>query len=108
MADITIVKKLKDQNDPGKGHKLEPETGKRTTVKAGDNVTFRRGQGVLALSIEFSEKSPFGADKKTVDYDTPIPVTVAVDPDPQRNLYKYSCRASGLSTDDGGEMEIIR
>jgi hypothetical protein len=95
MPDITIVKKPNDPNDPRKGDKLEPDTGRRTKVKAGDNVTFRRA-------------SPFGAGKETVAYDTPLPITVAFDANPQRNVYKYSCRGGGLSSEDGGEVEIIQ
>ena len=42
-------------------------------------------------------------------YNQPLEVTVAVDADPTRNVYKYSCAtADGLSSENGGEMEIVR
>jgi hypothetical protein len=42
----------------------------------------------------------------TVVYDQPLEVTEAHDPKQPR--YKYSCRtADGISTDDGGEVEIV-
>lgn len=106
MPDITIVKKPKNEKNLAEGDKLEPDTGRRTEVNPGDTVKFMRGPGVLALTIKFTDRSPFGAGKETVKYDTPLRVAVAVDADPTRNLYTYSCISDGLSSDDGGEMEV--
>lgn len=111
MADITIAKKLKDKDNPSKGHKLEPTTGRHTDVKAGEIVTFRMdpGAGVAGLRITFTDRSPFGADKKTVNYGQALPVTVDVDADRKKNIYEYSCETvDGLLSENGGEMEVIR
>jgi hypothetical protein len=108
MPDITIVKKLRDQTNPSKGHHLEPAGGKLTRVTPGEIVTFRLGDGVLGLTIEFAGASPFGGNGP-FNYNQAITVTAAVDANSQRNFYKYSCRTSdGLSSTDGGEMEVVR
>ena len=103
---ITIVKKLKDPKNASAGYVLQPDTGLPAEVKTGDLVTFLLGDGVSGLSITFTERSPFGAARKTVRYNQPLEVTEAHDPKQPR--FKYSCRtADGLSTDDGGEVEIV-
>jgi hypothetical protein len=108
MPDITIVKTLRDQTNPSKGHHLEPAGGKLTRVTPGEIVTFRLGDGVLGLTIEFTGATPFGGHGP-VNYDQPMKITAAVDADSLRNFYKYSCRTSdGLSSTDGGEMEVVR
>jgi len=106
MPDIMIVKKLKDPKDPTQGHKLEPIAGRRTRVKTGELVTFKADPNLLDLHIEFTDRSPFGDGKEVVIYNTTLPVVVAVDTDPKRNVYSYSCTASGETSDDGGEMEV--
>jgi hypothetical protein len=106
LMNITIVKKQKDPKNPAAGHLLQPDTGLPARVKTGDLVTFLLGEGVNGLSITFGERSPFGAARMTVVYDQPLEVTEAHDPKQPR--YKYSCRtADGISTDDGGEVEIV-
>jgi|RhiMetdeSRZDD1v2_1073273.scaffolds.fasta_scaffold78332_3 hypothetical protein len=107
MPDITIVKKLKDEKNPASGHKLEPKAGRRTEVRAGETVTFTRGDGVEGLNIRFSDRSPFIDGNTTVSYDESHQVVPAVDPNPQRNRYEYSCETSdGISSEDGGEMIV--
>jgi len=109
MPDITIVMKPRDVNDLAKGMKLEPATGRRTQVKSGELVTFRIGPNVQALQIQFSGPSPFGEGHETVLYGQPLAVAVSFDTaDPQRNLFVYSCISTNASSDDGGEMEVIR
>jgi len=109
--DIKIAKKLKDDNDPSKGHKLEPSEGRRTPVKPRELVTFTMdpNAGVAGLSITFTDRSPFGAEHKAVKYGNSHVVTAAFDADGTRNIYTYSCEtADGLSSENGGEMEVIR
>ena len=106
LKNIKIVKKLKDPKNAAAGHVLQPDTGLPAQVQTGDLVTFLLGEGVNGLSITFTERSPFGAARMTVVYDQPVEVTEAQDP--KQPLYKYSCRtADGVSTDDGGEVEIV-
>jgi hypothetical protein len=106
FMNITIVKKLKDPKNATAGHVLQPDTGLPAKVRTGDLVTFLLGDGVSGLSITFTDRSPFGTSLKTVAYDQPLEVTEAHDPKQPR--YKYSCRtADGISTDDGGEVEIV-
>jgi hypothetical protein len=106
LTNITIVKKLKDPKNAAAGYVLQPDTGRPAEVKTGDLVTFLVGEGVNGLSITFTDRSPFGAARKTVLYAQPLEVTEAFDPKQPR--YKYSCRtADGMSTDDGGEVEIV-
>lgn len=112
MAEIKIVKKLKDTNDPGKGHKLEPEKGRRTPpVKVGELVTFTLAEGAegLTLTIAFTQASPFGPGQENVKYNQPTKVTVSVNPaGTEKNVFPYSCVTSdGASSDNGGEMEVI-
>jgi len=106
MSDILIVKKLKDPKDPKQGHTLEPIAGRRTTVKTGELVTFKKDPDLFDLHIEFTDRSPFGDGMKVVTYNTTLPVVVVVDADPNRNVYSYSCTASGVTSDNGGEMEV--
>jgi len=105
LTSITIVKKPHPK-DPALGYVLQPDTGLPAKVKTGDLITFLLGEGVNGLSITFTDRSPFGT-LMTVAYDQPVEVTEAHDPR-RSNSYTYSCRtADGISTDDGGEVEIV-
>ena len=110
MAEMTIAKKLKDDNDPSKGSQARTK-GRRTAVKPNELVTFTMdpGAGVAGLSITFTDRSPFGAEHKKVKYGDSHEVTTAFDADRKRNIYTYSCEtADGLLSENGGEMEVIR
>jgi hypothetical protein len=94
-----------------KGDRIEPEAGYTTTHRSGATVVFTTDPEAQGVSIKFAGESPFGADKKTVGYGTPLRITAPVSADRNRNKYRYDCEliigGRTFKTGSGGEMELV-
>ena len=94
-----------------KGDKIEPEAGFTTTHHSGATVVFTTDPEARGVSIKFAGDSPFGADKKTVGYGTPLRITAPVNADRNKNKYRYDCEliigGKTFKTGSGGEMEVV-
>jgi hypothetical protein len=94
-----------------KGDRIEPEAGFTTRHRSGATVVFTTDPEAQGVSITFAGESPFGADKKSVKYGTPLRITAPVNADRNRNKYRYDCEliidGKTFKTGSGGEMELV-
>jgi len=112
MSDRTIIKIIRTP-----GGDIQPEGNTTTRHRTGDRVTFTTAPGSQGVTLTFTEESPFGADKKVIQYGVEHVLTAAFNPNAARNFYPYMCelvingqRFVGKpgKHQGGGEMEVIR